>query len=65
VRVQALSASRNIKVYWNGVLKIDYTETDTSRSNSGLVGSAHSLAPPSWITSYLKNESNGRERRSR
>jgi chitodextrinase len=38
LRVQALSASRNIKVYWNNVLQIDYTETDTTRPNGGLMG---------------------------
>jgi hypothetical protein len=29
------SSTRRIKAYWNGVLKIDFTETDTSRQNSG------------------------------
>lgn len=38
LRVEANSATRNIKVYWDGVLKINYTETDTSRPNSGSVG---------------------------
>ena len=38
LRVQTNSATRNIKVYFNGVLKIDYTETDTSRPNTGYVG---------------------------
>ena len=37
-RVQATSATRNVKVYYNNALLIDYTETDTSRPNSGLVG---------------------------
>ena len=33
--VDANSSTRRIKVYWNGVLQIDFTETDTSRPNSG------------------------------
>ena len=35
--VDATSSTRRIKAYWNGVLQIDYTETDTSRPNSGTV----------------------------
>jgi hypothetical protein len=38
LRVVATSASRNIKVYWNNVLKINYTDTETSRPNSGYIG---------------------------
>ena len=36
--VDATSSTRNIKAYWNGTLVINFTETDTSRPNSGLVG---------------------------
>jgi hypothetical protein len=38
LRVEAASATRNIKVYFNNVLQIDYTDTDTSRANAGYVG---------------------------
>jgi hypothetical protein len=38
LRVEATSATRHIKIYLNDVLKIDYTETDTSRRNSGYAG---------------------------
>lgn len=30
-------STRRIKAYWNGVLKIDYTDTNTSRPNSGAI----------------------------
>ena len=33
--VEGDSSTRNIKVYWNGTLVIDFTETDTSRPNVG------------------------------
>lgn len=33
--VDADSANRRIKVYWNGTLRIDYTDPNTSRANSG------------------------------
>ena len=36
--VEAVSSSRLIKVYQGGVLRITYTETNTSRPNSGRVG---------------------------
>lgn len=36
--VTAASSTRNIQVFFNGVLKINFTETDTSRPNSGRIG---------------------------
>ena len=47
--VEADSSTRQIKVYWNGVLKIDFTETDTSRPNSGTMG----------VTGYMDNLNGG------
>ena len=46
LRVEAISATRNSKVYFDGVLKINYTETDTSRPNSGYAGMNADL--PAW-----------------
>jgi hypothetical protein len=38
LKVDVTSSTRRIKVYWNGVLKIDFTDTDTGRANSGSLG---------------------------
>lgn len=36
--VVGISATREIKFYANGTLFLDYTETDTTRNNSGVIG---------------------------
>jgi len=49
IRVEANSATRTIKVFYNDVLKITYTETITSRPNSG------SVSISAWPTDTSSN----------
>lgn len=44
--VEANSATRQVKVYHNGLLKITFTESDTSRPNSGRIGITHYFGSP-------------------
>lgn len=51
-RLEADSATRNIKIYLNDTLTINYTETNMTRRNSGKAGL--NAAVPSYITSLAR-----------
>ncbi len=53
--VEGTSASRNIKAYVDGVLKIDFTETDTSRPNAGRIGITAYVPSGGPSDTYLDN----------
>jgi hypothetical protein len=51
-RVEADSATRTIKVYLNDTLTLNYTETDTTRRNTGQIGP--NAAVPTYITTNVQ-----------
>jgi chitodextrinase len=55
LRIEANATTRVIKIYVNDVLKINYTETNTSRRNSGKVG-LNGAIPNGVYTSLLMDD---------
>jgi len=53
--LEATMSTRTMKVYYNGVLQITYTETDNTRPNQGNIGMAQSVSTGASSDVYVDN----------